>query len=77
MMNAVDPVGIDNDAWILQASAIAQLNVACWGVHGAFRCRQAQLRARLPWKCLGLTKDGLPKHPLYLKATTPLIEWAA
>lgn len=75
MMRAVDPVGFYNDHWILEASAVAQFNVACWGIHGGFRGRQPQLRLRLPWKCFGLTKDGRPKHPLYLKATTPLVDW--
>lgn len=25
--------------------------------------------------CLGKTKDGSPRHPLYVKGDTPLIEW--
>lgn len=27
------------------------------------------------WHCWGVTKDGNPKHPLYLKNTAPLIEF--
>jgi hypothetical protein len=26
--------------------------------------------------CLGTTKDGLPRHPLYVRADQPLIEWS-
>jgi hypothetical protein len=26
--------------------------------------------------CLGTTKDGSPRHPLYVRADQPLIEWS-
>ena len=26
--------------------------------------------------CLGATKDGRPRHPLYLRADTPLVTFA-
>ena len=29
-----------------------------------------------PLHCLGTTKAGHPKHPLYLAADTPLVEWS-
>ena len=29
----------------------------------------------LPLLCLGTTKDGSPRHPLYLPRTAPLVEW--
>ncbi len=29
-----------------------------------------------PLYCLGTTKAGHPKHPLYLAADTPLVEWS-
>jgi hypothetical protein len=27
------------------------------------------------WQCLGKNKNGSPKHPLYLKCSTPLEAW--
>jgi hypothetical protein len=26
--------------------------------------------------CLGTTKDGSPRHPLYVRADQPLLEWS-
>lgn len=37
----------------------------------AFILKELGIRA----KCLGINKDGSPKHPLYLPYTTALIDW--
>jgi hypothetical protein len=38
--------------------------------------RVARVRALLPQlNALGITKDGHPRHPLYVPADAPLIEW--
>lgn len=51
--------------------------VCAWGCHQMAR-RQTFLRAKVtgykPY-CFGVTKDGSPKHPLYLKSGTPLVEF--
>lgn len=51
--------------------------VACWGNHGRHRGRSAAvqrlLAAEVPTlrlHCLGITGQGEPKHPLYLRGTT-------
>jgi len=71
-MKAVsDPVGPDNDAWLARLAADSGLVLAAWGVHGVHRGREQQVLALgLPCVCLGQTKDGHPKHPLYLRADT-------
>ncbi len=71
MRAAADPVGPENDAAILQATREADQILAAWGTHGAHLGRgpavEALLRGTgLPVHHLGLTKDGHPKHPLYI-----------
>lgn len=76
MRAAADPVGPQNDYWLTQAleasAATGCAILAAWGAYGDHRGRanyvrgMAQLRgARLA--CLGTTKDGHPRHPLYVK----------
>jgi hypothetical protein len=67
-----DPVGEQNDAaiaqWVLRCAVV----VCAWGVH--CKPNRAQevvdliLAAGRQPMCLGVTKDGAPKHPLYLRA---------
>ena len=75
MKRATDPIGPENDLWIYEASKITPFNVACWGVHGEFMGRGEDLKSRYRWKCFGVTKAGFPKHPLYLRKDTPLIDY--
>ena len=71
MRVAGDPVGDANDAVIRDGAAWADRIVAGWGTHGAHlergRTVEALLRATgRPVHHLGLTKDGHPRHPLYI-----------
>ena len=80
-----DPIGKDNDDVIAAHVEDAGKTVACWGVDGAFQNRDkrvASLRrlisgaktrtiGELFW-ALGTTKDGHPRHPLYLPSNAPL-----
>jgi hypothetical protein len=80
MRAAEDPVGPENDDYILSAAGTSHLVVACWGVHGAYRERDREVyellkRAHYRIRCFGLTKDGHPKHPLYLHRDTKLIDY--
>lgn len=71
MKAAPDPVGPDNDAHILRVADKAGLIVAAWGNHGEFLDRGREVCQLLDAReihCLGITKAGTPKHPLYLKA---------
>jgi len=68
MMRAADPVGQDNDKYLSDLAQGAALVVAAWGNDGAYRGRDAEVRAMLPdLHCLDVTKAGQPGHPLYLK----------
>jgi hypothetical protein len=78
LRDAVDPIGPLNDTflrgvWHLPAATI----VAAWGAAPFARGRDREVRKLFGDRLehLGLTKDGHPKHPLYLKADTPLTRW--
>ncbi len=70
-----DPVGPENDEWLGKLAQECGLVVAAWGNHGAYRERAQQVRAMFSeLYCLGLTKKGQPKHPLYLpKSLKPVL----
>lgn len=71
MRAATDPVGPENDAAILQSCDWADRIICAWGAHGAHLDRGATVESLLratghPLHHLGLTKDGQPRHPLYI-----------
>jgi hypothetical protein len=72
-----DPVGELNDAFILGACRAPGVTVAAWGAGGSLGGRAgavtralAEAGARL--QCLGVTRDGHPRHPPYVPGSTPL-----
>ena len=78
MKRAVDPVGPDNDRWLLAVAEVAAERVAAWGNHGKHLDRSVHVKwlfagANRPLHCLRLTGTGQPCHPLYLPATCTLI----
>lgn len=76
MLKAGDPVGLANNAHLLREANFASLLVAAWGTHGGHLARNAAVRELLPnLHHLGLTKDGHPRHPLYLKGDTKPQIW--
>lgn len=73
--------GVEND-WHIREAVIACDPVVCaWGTNGSFLDRDLAVKelirlAGLPWgKCLGKTKDGHPKHPLYMPYATELVQF--
>lgn len=70
MKAAEDPVGPENDEWLMRLAAEAGIVVAAWGTHGWYRSRNAQVRGMLGSRLhyLRLTANGFPSHPLYLPA---------
>jgi len=79
LRRAADPVGPDNVRWIGRILRRARRGrVVCgWGVHGAHldqdRTVMRMLTAlRVRPLAFGLTKQGHPRHPLYLPYTAAL-----
>lgn len=69
MLAAKDPVGPDNDRWLIRLAGESALVVAAWGNHGAHLGRSSALRAMLPdLHCLAVNRSGEPAHPLYQPA---------
>lgn len=80
MRRAADPVGAENDAAILAAAAWADQVVCAWGTHGAHLDRGRHVEALLRdanhrLYHLGLSKDGHPKHPLYIAYAHQPDDW--
>ena len=72
------PIGVENDRVLLRESREAQTVLLGWGVHGVYRNRHEEvldLLSEHPLYCLGVTKAGHPRHPLYLRSDTPLLAY--
>lgn len=69
-----DIVGPANDAVLAQYATPEREILCAWGVHGDIEARgfavTQALGAVAALQCLGKTKGGCPKHPLYLAAST-------
>lgn len=78
LARAADPVGHENDRHVARALGRADLVVAAWGGAPFARARGTlgRLRRRGPVYCLGRTRAGAPRHPLYLRASTRLVPFA-
>jgi len=78
MLAAADPVGPDNLEHVYNATRYAQLVVCAWGTKGSYMGRDAKTidcirrAGNAHISCLGVTKNGHPKHPLYLAGDTEL-----
>jgi hypothetical protein len=71
MLAAPDPVGERNDYWLRHLASLAGIVVAAWGAHGTHQGRAQAVvdsGALGSFTVLGLTKDGHPRHPLYMPA---------
>ena len=71
MKSAAEPIGCDNDRWLLHCAKGAGLVIAAWGKHGSHLGRASKVLTMLPTvHCLRTNGDGSPAHPLYIPATT-------
>jgi hypothetical protein len=75
-----DPIGPDNDDYLWNFARECGDVVCAWGSNArlerAARVASIMRAAGARLWCLGTTKGGSPRHPLYVRADQPLIEWS-
>ena len=76
-----EPVGTDNGEYLVRAmERTGGMVIAAWGAHpfAAERARLLLSSAKAVGRtlyCLGTTKAGAPRHPLYVRGDQPWIEY--
>jgi hypothetical protein len=76
-----DPVGPENDYYLRKLALEFETVVFAWGTNARpDRVKQVydiftKTGRNRQVLCLGTTANGSPRHPLYVKGDTPLIEW--
>lgn len=79
LLNVADPVGGDSAEFELEAVvARSELAICAWGAAPIAKARADQFAHRNRHRelyCLGTTKSGAPKHPLYVPNSQPLVRW--
>jgi hypothetical protein len=80
LRHVVDPIGPENDAYLLPAVEQGNRCLLAWGNQGHWRDRdQAVLELLAPRRsrlyCLGRNRTGCPRHPLYVARNTQMQPW--
>ncbi len=89
MKRVEDPFGPDNWYHIRRITRLADRVVAAWGTDGywkdggkftqiavnGYMGAATMNEPKIQLQCLGKTRDGSPRHPLYIKATQPLSDY--
>ena len=76
LLNHPDPIGPNNlAAWTSIKNQCPHV-VAAWGAAGLGTPQSLKAIEMFPalW-CLGTTKHGAPRHPLYIKSSQPLVRF--
>ena len=81
LLDVDDPIGPDNDRYILEAASRATVIIAAWGSRSLAidPSRAQQVRVLLkhhPLDCLGVTKRCSPRHPLYVSGRAQRRNWS-
>ena len=76
LKSAADAVGPANDEVLRVITAAGKQTIAAWGAHGKLQRRSTHVATLLDSPlCLGTTKRGEPRHPLYVQGSANLIAW--
>ncbi len=73
---AADPIGPENVAHLRAMAERCAFVVAGWGNAGVAFGGDLSVLSRLNLRCLGVTKLGAPRHPLYVRRGTALRAFA-
>jgi len=82
MKAAADPFGPEGNAVLGEIFMVAGMTdmsvLAAWGAHGSHMGRAEMIKTSAKgWGanlvCLGTTKDGHPRHPLYVAGNQPFV----
>ena len=73
LKQATEPIGRDNDRYIIKSVEKSDRVILAWGNHGTWRKQDLYtldlLKNHNHLYSLGITKRGCPRHPLYLRST--------
>lgn len=75
MLNCIQPIGKDNDYWINQICKKVDKVICCWGNIGKHLNRSENIKSiigKYNLYYLDISKQGQPKHPLYLSSKLQL-----
>ncbi|SMX38393.1 DUF1643 domain-containing protein [Maliponia aquimaris] len=77
LKSAEDPEGPENADLLRAWSGAAAVTLAAWGVHGALRDAGPRVAGLLEGdvRHLGLTREGHPRHPLYVSYAVQPQPW--
>ena len=79
LLTHADPCGPHNLQYVKGAVGGSTLAVAAWGAHKLpqerVRIEEVAEWFNVPLVCLGTTKNGSPRHPLYVRADQERLPW--
>ncbi len=69
MFSADEPIGVENDQYLMDYSLKCDKVVCAWGNDGNYKNRSSEIKSKLSnLYYLARNKSGEPSHPLYLKS---------
>lgn len=76
-LGRIEPIGDMTDFYLKHMISLAGKVVCGWGSFPAVNSRADAVLAMIPEPyCLGINKDGHPKHPLYVSYSTPMVKYS-
>lgn len=73
LKQVVEPIGKDNDRYVIESVERSARVILAWGNHGVWRKQDLYVLQLLKnhnhLYSFGITKRGCPRHPLYLRST--------